>query len=156
MHVDMTKRLVAETLPKLTALAQSLHALPIKEETVPAEAPAFRYLTRRLLVSITPLCQMVAGASNEEVMRAASDTVARLKKDVAATQFSAQFAIAEADVAFDLSNTVVECAEPAKASPQQVSNEAAAEAGRQIAAIKTIAMGLQGQGPRPPSSADLE
>lgn len=138
LHVEMTKAVVAETLPRLGALAQSLRPLPIDPKGIAGAAPAFRYLTRNLLLYIDPGCSVVASASNKEVFRSVADAVANLKEDLAGTPFSAQFAISEADAAYEKSSTIVECAEPANASLKHVQLEAAANARRQIASIRAI------------------
>lgn len=143
LHVKMTKDQVESTLPQLTALIPSLGELEVRPDSDPSMMAEFRYLARRLLTDITPQCPLVesASVSNEEVLRPTSDAVARLKAELADTRFSVHFAIAEADVAFRRSKTIVECAQPSTTDPQQVGLEIANQAAQQIAGIKKIVKG---------------
>ncbi len=142
-HIKMTKDEVAKALPQLKALMPSLGELPIEDEGYPTKMAEFRDLARRMLTSIKPLCQLTASTSvsDEEVLRPASEAVARFKKELADTRFSGHFGIAEADVTYRISNTVVECAQPSAAEPKQVSLEIDAQAEEQIAAIRKIVKG---------------
>lgn len=142
-HVNMTKNDVGTTLPQLMALVPSLGELSIKSDGAQSKMVEFRYLVSQIITDITPLCRLTASTSvsDEEVLRPASDAVARLKDELADTSLAGHFAIAEADVAYRMSNTVVECAPPSTDEPKQVSLEIATEAGRQIVAIRNIVRG---------------
>ncbi|MFM6832007.1 MAG: hypothetical protein ACKOVA_16965 [Novosphingobium sp.] len=146
-HVKMTKDKVLTTLPQLTALIPLLGELHIEGEGDSAKMAEFRYLVREMLTDVTPQCRLTesASVSDKEVLRPASDAVAHLKKELADTRFSVHFAIAEGDVAYRKSRTLVECAPPSTADPKQVSLEIATETARQIAALRaTVIVGRSG------------
>jgi hypothetical protein len=139
-HVEMTKDDVEATLPQLTGLVSALGELSIDLGNEPAEMAEFRYLARQMLASITPQCQLTASTSvsDKEVLRPASNAVARLKNELANTRFAVHFAIAEADEAYRRSITLVECVEPSTADPQKISREITAYADQKIEEIRTI------------------
>ena len=139
-HIDMTKDNVETTLPQLRALIPSLGKLSIEDRGDPSKSAEFRYFVRRMLTGITPLCRLTnsESVSDEDVLRPASDAVSRLKEELADTWFSGHWAIAEADVAYRNSTTLVECAPPSTVDPKQVSLEIATQAEQQIEAIRKI------------------
>lgn len=139
-HVKMTKDDVGKALPKLKALTPMLGELRMNDKGDQPRMAEFRDLVRRMLTGIMPLCPLTSSTSvsDKEILRPASDAVARLKEELADTRFSRHFAIAEADVAYETSNTIVECARPSTAAPKLVSQEIAAETQQQIAALRKI------------------
>lgn len=146
-HVEMTQEQVATILPRLQALAPSLAPLPAGFANQPRRAAEFRYRVRELLIGVSGFCPLSETLSNDDLMRPALEIVAGLKDDLVGTPFADQFAVAEADAAHTLSETLVECATPSKGSAELLMQELTSNAREEAAAIMSIS-GSNGRSPQ--------
>jgi hypothetical protein len=146
-HVEMTQEQVVTILPQLQALAPSLAPLPASFANQPRGAAEFRYRVRELLTGVSGFCPFSESLSNEDLLRPALEIVADLKDELVGTPFADQFAVAEADAAQTLSETLVECATPSKGSAELLMQELTSNAREEAAAIMSIS-GSNGRSPQ--------
>lgn len=146
-HVEMTQEEVATVLPRLQALAPSLSPLPASFANQPRRAAEFRYRVRELLIGVSGFCPLSESLSNEDLLRPALEIVAGLKDEFVGTPFADQFAVAEADAAQTLSETLVECATPSKGSVELLMQELTSNAREEATAIMSIS-GSNGRSPQ--------
>lgn len=133
-HVEMTKENVRGALGRLQAIAPSLHDLPPNVGTA-KNASMFRYLVRRLVSFSRPQCPLTTRADNNRVMEPALSEIDRFRDTLEGTQYADHFEVAQADTAYELSITVVECAAPGQTEPTSISRRAIADARHQVAAL---------------------
>jgi hypothetical protein len=134
-HVEMTRRHVRASLDRLRAMASSLDRDP-NRLAVPSEAPEFRYLVRQLVRSARQQCQITTLAGNSEVMATAWAEIDRFRASLEGGPFAAHFDIARQDVAYELSITMVECADPPRTELAEARQAAAASVGAALAGIR--------------------
>jgi hypothetical protein len=134
-HVAMTKEKVRGTLRRLRAIAPSLHRSAPGDGADSDNAAKFRYLVRQLVAFARPLCRLTASAENEQVMGPAQAEIARFRQGLDGSAFAAHFDVAQADVAYELSITNVDCADPSRTDPKRANEEAVAIVKRELAVI---------------------
>jgi hypothetical protein len=139
-HIDTTRETVRVTLPFLRASASSLQKGPSSALLNSANGPEFRYLVRQVIALTRPLCPLTETEDDKRVLPPAKSELARFRVSLDWTSNAEQFDIAEADVAYELSITVVECSEPSprKPDPNEVSAQLLAEVKRQVGAIRKL------------------
>lgn len=137
-HVKMTKKEVRGTLERLRAIAPSLQESLPRNGAVPSNAPEFRYLVRQLVRYSRPQCPLTASAKNVQVMGSAQREIARFRKTLKGTPFAGHFDIAQADVAYEMSITMVECAAPSRTEPAMITQYNVAHVRRQMAALEQL------------------
>lgn len=142
-HVEMTKESVRGTLDQLRDIAPSLHQSALSDVTGSSNAPEFRYLVRQLVQFARPQCQLTTTAGNEQVMGPAQAEIARFRKGLEGTPFADNFDVAEADVAYEISITMVECTAPGRAELAQASRDAVVSVRRELAAIGRLVQNRQ-------------
>ena len=133
-HVEMTREDVRGALERLRAIAPTLHV--VSQNVVTAKnAPMFRYLVRRLVSFSRPLCPLTTRADNNQVMEPVLNEIGRFRDTLEGTQYFNNFDVAQADTAYELSITMVECAAPSQIEPTVISQRAIADARHQVAAL---------------------
>lgn len=87
---------------------------------------------------MSPQCPLSKSIPNGDLLGPALDVVAGLKDELADTVLANQFAIAEADAAYALSEILFDCAAPSNSSSEQLRQEMKEYARDQVAAIRPL------------------
>jgi len=111
IHVNMTKEDVRGSLARMRELAPRLRSLALTPAST-SEGREFRRGVRGLIEAIRPQCPLVSGASNDQVLLPVRERMNRFERELSGSELAVQFDVAEADVAFEQSVTVVECGMP--------------------------------------------
>lgn len=137
-HLEMTKEIVRATLPRLQIIAPSIDQGLSDGSAASDDTPKFRYLVRQLVAFTRPLCPLIASAKNEQVNGPALHELAQFRKSLEGSPFALQFDVAQADMTYELSQTVVECADPSESDMKTVRIQRVADVKRQIKAAKNL------------------
>lgn len=137
-HVAMARERLAQGLEVLPQLASSLPNDALVD-SLPAEvSAAFRARIVPLIRAINPLCPLSKEAGVEDITRTASARLADFERQIADTAFGMHFSIAEADVLYEQSITLVECGNPSSDDPEQMRTAMENEMKSQIASLEAL------------------
>lgn len=138
IHVEMTKKSVRNGLDTLMSLTRYQGSESDNRLAGSDDRSEFRYHVRRLLEMVRPMCRLIIERENDELFTPAKREVDRFERSLAGTSYAAHFEIAEADVDYVQSNTLVECGEPSDLPPNQISEAALADAKMQIITVASM------------------
>jgi hypothetical protein len=132
MHVQMTKESVRNGLEKLRRLSGRLGSGAMGGLDEATDSSEFRYRVRDLIETVRPMCDLHAERANDELLAPARREVHRFKRSLRDTPYALHFAIAEADVAYEQSVTLVECSERSTQPSDQIRSDILANVRKQI------------------------
>lgn len=136
LHVETTRSDVRNGLARMQALAGSVGA-PAPGGLSIGRGADFQHRVRDLVRSSRARCPITIRGDNDRIMAPARAELARFRQRLAGTPYAGHFDMAQADVAFEDSINVVECANPSSSPAAQASREALTNVKRQIAALET-------------------
>jgi len=128
---------VASNLADLWKLLPRLDQVPV-QEPIPARSAEYRALVRKLVTAVQPQCPLSGTAADAGILAPALEAVRWFQASLPGTAYRHHYAIAKADVDLEQSTTMVECAAPARVSPDRLRDDLLADVRRQIAALQAI------------------
>lgn len=135
-HIEMAREDLTRGLEILPELASALPGEAV-EDRLPSEvSSAFRARVAPLVWAVNPMCRLSSEASDRQIIRPATVLLGDFERRIADTPFALHFAIAKADVLFEQSITLVECASPNSDAPERMRVEREERMTSQIAAIE--------------------
>lgn len=139
-HVEMARDSVRSGLREAEQLAPNLVALPGSTTALPpADSAAFRFLVRRLVEYLQPLCRITEAGGDDPILAPAREELGRLRQRLEGTFYGPHFDLAEADGRYERSITMAECSDSPPIPAAEASRAALQETRRQIARIARIA-----------------
>lgn len=135
-HVQMARETLAQGLEVLPELASSLPDDALQDSLPAGVSAAFRARIVPLVWAVNPMCRLSNEASDTQIMEPATERLAELERQIARTALALHFAIAEADVLYEQSITLVECANPSSEAPELMRAAREDEMKSQIASIE--------------------
>jgi hypothetical protein len=121
-HVEMARNAVRLGLKEMEVNAPGLTSPPSPATGLdPLKAAEFRSFVRDLSELLNPLCQITTAGENDQILASATTEALRLRQRLQETPYAIHYDIAAADLFFEQSLVVAECADPALTSPAATS-----------------------------------
>jgi hypothetical protein len=142
MHVKMARDSATQGLAGLRTAAPTVPRLAGTGALDPGKSVEFRTQVRDLVERLNPQCQMIAAADNDSVLAASRAELEKLRERLKPTAWFLPFVIAEADILYEQSNVMVECAAPGPETADQQKRAILLDTRARIARLAATA-GLQ-------------
>lgn len=136
-HLSMARDRLTHGLEAMPRFASALPESPPRDDLAAETSVEFRFRVKRLIEAVNPQCQLSEGRDDEAILAPSRAALDAFERRLDGTAYALHFDIAEADVLYEQSVTIVECVMPQRRRQEVIRAALEADVQSDIEAIES-------------------
>lgn len=137
-RIERSRKEIRLAVSQLEAIAKRGELRRLESNLDAEHAAAFRAEVHDLIRLVNPLCRISVNAANDDIVASARANLREHAQSLQTTPYRLQFEIAEADTSYEISMTMVECADPGTESLDELRRQLDIDVGKRLASLRSM------------------
>lgn len=137
-RIESSRKEIRPAVTQLEAMAKRGQLRQLETTLASEHAAAYRMEVRDLVWQVNPLCEISVNAGNDDVVAPARSSMREYKRSLRNTPYGLQFEIAEADASYEISMTMVECANPGTESLRELQSQHSQDVSERLKRLRAL------------------